>query len=474
MKPGNASTLLAAGLLTLLSTPAQSAPELMAPTPVVMIEKGLQAELKARQEDPAFAGDGEGLVNLVLRPWWIRQTGERDVTAVTGKLFASDDYDADTDLNASRRSGRHYAELTELWHQRYAIADPRRSLRLGVQKINDGRSAWWDSELTGGSLIYDSSLVKGYVALGSRANFLRTDWDETDPRAQHGWILAAQGARQWKLDHFASLRGLIRLDSDPGYAAGEQLARAEFAREPTRALWLAGDLAGELRHEGNPDYLRYQLELGIAAGESTRYLSAGVADPDALAVTTSQSRDIAGVLLRAEGQRVWERRWQWRLGAGASVASGGDGGGDAGFVGTGITSYRDELFGTPARGHVNGEAMRLAPGNAAVFNLHAALSPVRGHDLVLALRSARRTDAAGEIILGGSLLPGGQGSAIGDSIDLVYSWRQRPYFRERRVRAGGFEGSHLLVTLSHFAPAFADPGKQVLGDVLSVEYLRSF
>lgn len=474
MKPCNATAALSAGLLVLLSAPVLAAPAQAVVAPVVMIDKGLQVELKARQVEPAFMGDGEGVFNIVLRPYWLRQSGERDITAVTAKLFASDDYDADTDVNPSRSTGRHYAELAEFWHQRYSADDMRRSARLGVQKINDGRSAWWDSELTGGTLIYDSSLVNGYVALGSRANFLRTDWDETDPRAQHGWILAAQGVRQWKLDHFASLRSLVRLDSDPGYSPGEQLARAEFAREPTRALWLAGDLSGELRQDGAPDYTRYQLELGLAAGESTRYLSAGVIDPDALAVTASQSRDIAGVLLRVEGQRVWERAWQWRLGAGASFASGGDGGGDAGFVGTGITSYRDRLFGTQARGHVNGEAMRLEPGNATVVNLHAAMSPLRGHDLVLALRSARRTEAAGEIILGGSVLPGGVGSAIGDSVDLVYSWRQRPYFRERRVRAAGFEGSQLLVTLSHFAPAFPDPGKQLPGDVLSVEYLRSF
>lgn len=473
MKCYHANSMLAAGLLLLLAGPALAAP-VPGVAPAVMIDKGLQVELKARQVEPAFTGDGEGVFNIVLRPYWFRQTGERDITAVTAKLFASDDYDADTDVNASRSTGRHYAELTELWHQRYAVDDLRRSARLGVQKINDGRSAWWDSELTGGTLIYDSSLVNGYVALGSRANFLRTDWDETDPRAQHGWILAAQGVRQWKLDHFASLRSLVRLDSDPDYAPGEQLARAEFAREPVRALWLAGDLSGELRREGAPDYTRYQIELGLAAGESTRYLSAGVIDPDALAVTSSQSRDIAGVLLRVEGQRVWERAWQWRLGAGASFASGGDGGGDAGFVGTGITSYRDELFGTQARGHINGEAMRLEPGNATVFNLHAAMSPLRGHDLVLALRSARRTEAAGDIILGGSILPGGVGSAIGDSVDLVYSWRQRPYFRERRVRAAGFEGTQLLLTFSHFAPAFPDPGKQLPGDVLSVEYLRSF
>ncbi|MDF2447128.1 MAG: algE [Moraxellaceae bacterium] len=440
----------------------------------MLVEKGLQAEIKARQVEPAFAGDGEGITNLVLRPYWFRQSGEHDISAVSAKLYASDDYDADTDVSATRNADRQYAEITELWHQRFDAVDPRRSVRIGIQKINDGSSRWWDTPLTGGALIYGSSLVNGYVAAGSRASFLRTDWDETDPRAEHGWVVAAQSTRQWRQDQFVSVRSLARLDTDPGYAMGETLSRARFEREPTRAIWLAGDLQGERRREESPDYYRYLLELGMAAGEATRYRSAGVADPDALSIVADEQRDIAGLLLRVEGQRVWERDWQWRLGGSASVATGGDGAGDAGYVGTGLTSYRNELFGTQARGHLNGEAMRLEPGNASVAGLHAAVSPRRGHELLLALRSAWRTDAAGDVILGGSVLPGGQDRAIGDCVDVVYSWRQRPFFRERTVRAGGFEGRHLLLTYSHFAPAFADPGNRVSGDVLSLEYFHSF
>lgn len=464
---------LAACALLCLSLPVL-AEDTAPPLAPVLTDAGLLVELKARQVEPAFTGDGQGVFNGVLRPYWLRQVGDNDITAVTAKLYASNEYDADTDVNATRETDQAYAEITELWYQHIFEADSRQAMRLGVQKINDGYSQWWNTELAGGGYFYSSSLVNGYVAAGSRASWLRTDWDVTDPRAEHGWVVAAQASRQWRLDHFVALRSLVRLDTDPGYATGETLDRADFEREPTEAVWLAGELRGEFHQTRSLDYARYVAELGVATGSAVRYSSGRVADPDALQIRGAQDRDIEGVMLRLEGQYVWERDWRWRLGGGASIATGGDGGSDAGYVGTGITPYRDELFGTEARGHANGEAMRLEPGNATIVNLHAAVSPQRGHDLLLVLRSAWRTEAAGEIVLGGTTLPGGAGAGIGDSVDLVYSWRLRPFFRERTVRTGGFEGAHLIVTASHFEPAFADPGKDVLGDVFSLEYFRSF
>lgn len=439
-----------------------------------LVEHGLQAEFKLRQVDPAFAGDGEGIASAALRPWWLRQTDATTLDAVTAKVYASDDYDEDVDPNPGRNASRNYVEVTELWRQRQRAGDARYALRAGVQKIDDGASRWWSTPLTGVRAAFEGTLASASLAAGSRANFLRSNWDDSDPRAEHGWIVAGAARRQWRLDQFAGVRGLLRVDDDPGYQVGERVDRARLRREPVQALWLGADLAGERRHDDSPDYQRYWLELGAAAGRSTRVATAGTSSPDAVTVAGLQPRDITGLLLRAEVQQVWERDWTWRLGGNASLASGGDGAGKGGYVGTGLASYRDTLFGTEARGHLNGEAMRLEPGNAMIAGLHAAASPRRGHEFLLMLRKAWRSEAGGEIVQGGTVLPGGAGRAIGDSIDLVYSWRQRPWFSERTLRRDGFEGTHLQLTWSHFDPAYADPGRTVQGDVLSVDYVHAF
>lgn len=437
--------------------------------------RGIQAELRLRQDEPAFAGEGQGSAIAVLRPWAMYRAGPQTLFSLTGKLFASSRDGADV-YATSRDTERQYGEVIELWVQRDAASYPLQFLRMGIQPVADGSTGiWWDHLLTGVVARLDSSLLDISAGIGSRSSYLRTDTDVTSPEGEQAQVAFLQGSRLWRIDNRLTWRAANRTDADTGYQPGDTLRRADFTRSSVNATWVSAEASGEWRTDERDRWPRYLVELGLANGDMTEYGSGSVAGvPESLIVRTPVTRDIAGLMWRVELQYVFERWRTWRMGIGFLHADGGDSSGDAGFVQTGMESNRGDLFGTAARGHVTGEAMRLSVRNIDVYNLHAAFSLGSTQDMVIAWRDAYRAEAGDDVFLGGVRLPPTGGQHIGQSIDINHVWRQPRLFSSAPLMRSGFSGRRVTTTASWFDPAFPDPARTVTGLALNLEFLQTF
>lgn len=436
------------------------------------VDTGLQVELKARHLEPAAAGGSETIGIALLRPYYARRPDADTLYVASAKLYASDSDGAD-DTTSSREVGRHYLEVTELYWQEDATGDAPWHYRAGVQRLDDRAGHWWDAPLTGAAVVYDGSLLRGYVAVGDRSNYLRTDWNESHPESRTALMLLGQLDWQWRLDHWLTARSAGRLDRARDEQVGQQLPRARFGGDEVRAFWLGVQAQGEWHGEAS-HYPRYEVELAGASGRATRLRSGRVAASDDVKVIAREAGDIGGLLWRLEGQYVWVDTAIWRLGAGYLYAAGAAGQ-DQGFVQTGMASNRNGLFGTETRGSLTGEALRLGLSNVELVQAHGVYSPDRRQDVILAWRKARRAQAGGDVTLAGARLAPDGSDHLGESLDISYGWRLRPPLRDRsRLYGGGFEGTQVVAHAARLWPDFVAPGDQIAKTVYSLEFFTSF
>lgn len=441
---------------------------------------GISFQAKTWLIQDAFEGEDEDLFVGYIRPYYAWQPSPGNLFYIQANLYSSNERNADESSVSTRTEARNFAEINEMWYS-HKFDFERQSLVLGIQRFGDYSGLWWNAPLTGGSYRYDGTLLKGYLGVGDRSSYLRTDTDVEDPDANSAMYGIAQLSWQWKLDQFVILRGAVRSDKDNNYIIGQTYPTAEFVSRPTEGTWAGLEFRGEIRrHEER--WPRYEIEGAAMQGTQVRYSRAAPADPtdptappvepvdaDTVEVGSRDEIDIQGFMARFNFEYVWQYDRRWIIGAEALYASGGDRE-EGGFVQTGLNTNRAPLYTTNLAGSVTGEALRMTIGNVMLVGVHAAVSYQNRHEGFIALRHAKRANDEGEVLLDSRLVPDGT-KDLGTEIDIAYGWYMPVVGKRRGLQVGGFKGKQFMIYASHFEPDFEDPGSKVSGTVVGARFL---
>jgi hypothetical protein len=434
-----------------------------------LTDRGISFQLKGWTIDDAFGRGDENFVVGYIRPYYAWQPRPQDLFYVQGNLYASNREGADETSIPTREEARNFAEIPEVWW-RHSFDVERKYLQVGVQRFDDLTGLWWDAPLTGLSFRHDGTLLKGYLGVGDRSSYLRTDVDEDDPEANSALYLIGQLNWQFKLDHFLILRGALREDRDNDYVIGNTYEPAELVARPVEGSWVGLELQGEIHHHED-HWPRFQAEVAAMQGSQVTYSTTTLA-PESIQVKGRQELDHKGFLGRASLEYVWQSEQRWVIGVDGIYASGGDAS-EGGFLQTGLETNRNPLYTTRLAGAITGEALRMSLSNVAIAGAHLAVSHQDRHEAFVAVRYAMRAEEDQEVILDSRLLPNGT-SDLGFEIDVAYGWYMPVLEQRRGLQVGGFKGKQFMVYASHFEPDFPDPLTSINGTVVGARFLWAF
>ncbi|MFZ5561225.1 MAG: hypothetical protein ACOY41_06850 [Pseudomonadota bacterium] len=434
-----------------------------------LTDRGVSFQVKGWNIQDAFDEGDESLFVGYIRPFYAWQPGPRDLFYIQGNLYSSNRRGADETSISTRREARNFAEIPEVWW-RHSFNFDRQNYYLGVQRFDDLSGIWWDAALTGLSYRFDGTLLKGYLGVGDRSSYLRTDWEVDDPEANSALYAISQLSWQWKLDQFLILRGAYRQDKDNEYVNGNTYEAAELEARPIEGSWAGLELQGEShRHEDH--WPRFQLEAAAMQGSQVIYRTTTLA-PEQVQIKGRQETDLEGFMGRASFEYVWQYEQRWVIGVDAFYASGGDAT-TGGFMQTGLETNRSPLYTTKLAGSVTGEALRLTLSNVILAGGHVAFSHQDRHEAFIAVRYAMRAEEDDEVLLDTPLAPNGS-SDLGLEIDVAYGWYMPVVEQRRGLQVGGFRGKQFMIYASHFEPDFQDPGTAVNGTVVGTRFLWAF
>jgi hypothetical protein len=432
-------------------------------------DRGISFQLKSWNVQDAFNQGDETFFVGYIRPYYARQPNPSNLFYIQANLYSSNRQGADETSIATRREDRNFAEIPEVWWRHSSDGD-RRLFYVGVQRFDDRTGMWWDAPLTGLSYRLDGTLLKGYVGVGDRSSYLRTDTDVDDPAANSALYAIGQLSWQWKLDHFLILRAAHREDKDNGYVTGNTYELAEFEGRPVEGNWIGLELQGEI-HTHEYRWPRFELEAAAMQGTQVTYRSSTLS-PESIQVTGRQESDVQGVLGRATLEYVWQENQRWVVGVDAIYASGGDAV-DGGYRQTGLQTNRNPLYSTNLAGAITGEALRLELSNVILAGGHIAVSHQDRHEAFVAVRYAMRAEEDDEVLLDSVLAPNGS-TDLGIGIDVAYGFYLPVLEQRRGLAVGGFKGKQFMVYASHFEPDFPQPVTPVNGTVFGARFLWAF
>ncbi|MCD6060749.1 MAG: algE [Moraxellaceae bacterium] len=452
----------------LLAVMAMAAAGAQAEEPA-LTDRGISFQLKGWNIQDAFNQGDETFFVGYIRPYYAWQPDPNDMFYIQGNLYSSNRQGADETSIATRREARNFAEIPEVWW-RHSFDTDRKMFYVGVQRFDDRTGLWWDAPLTGLSYRIDSTLVKGYIGVGDRSSYLRTDYDVDDPASNSALYVIGQLSWQWKLDHFLIFRAAHREDKDNNYVINNTYEPAEFEGRPIQGNWVGIELQGEIhRHEYR--WPRFEIEAAAMQGEQVVYRTTTLG-PESIQIKARQETDLQGVMGRINLEYVWQEDQRWVVGVDAIYASGGDAT-EGGFRQTGLQTNRNPLYTTSLAGSLTGEALRLELSNVILAGGHIAVSHQDRHEAFVAVRYAMRAEEDDEVLLDSVLAPNGS-SDLGIEIDVAYGLYLPVVEQRRGLAVGGFKGKQFMVYASHFEPDFPDPLTPVNGTVFGARFLWAF
>lgn len=106
-----------------------------------------------------------------------------------------------------------FLELREAWLQLDQIFGYQPlAVRLGRQRIFEPYGFWWNRNFDAARILYDTTLVKGFLGIGQNLISYRTSGDDFNLADKNILRILAERSWQWRYRHFIEARALYQND----------------------------------------------------------------------------------------------------------------------------------------------------------------------------------------------------------------------------------------------------------------------
>lgn len=279
-----------------------------------------QAEGLKIKVDPSLAMQFKGLENNdlgtagdnQLHSWAImpRARVTADITdgiraVVDARAVAIDGSTPGEDDNGESLTTNNYMELRQ-YFVRFAgdmFGAPHLNLTVGRQRIRESQALWWNRDIEAVRLGYDTTLLKGFVAVGEQLSSNSTIDNFFDSRQDR---LRFMGEASWHYSpgHFVDLRALYEDDHSGTGAVGDVILSDDQDEEDFNLLWAGARFHGNAARQFPVlSGLDYRFDAMVVSGEED-IVTTAAAGSDTRNITGINNRDVFGWAI--DGSLSWK------------------------------------------------------------------------------------------------------------------------------------------------------------------------
>lgn len=169
------------------------------------------------------------------------------------------------------------------------------SLRAGRQRIAEPYSLWWNRDYDAARVLYESTLLNGFLGVGQNLASYRTTRDDFEEDNEDILRVMAEASWQWKYQQFFETRLMYQDDYSGLEETGNLVDADDFDPEDFDLFWAGVRFKGsEFNPLSKQNDFGYKLDLLGVAGEVETISTAGTGNPDFRSVTGQDDRDVLG------------------------------------------------------------------------------------------------------------------------------------------------------------------------------------
>lgn len=319
-----------------------------------------------------------------------------------------------------------FAELRQYWLQYKGFTqDLPLSLRVGRQRIREDRSLWWNRDLDAVSLIYDATLLKGFLTVGQDLTEYRTSGDSFNEDDQDVLRILGQTSWQWQPGHFFETRVAYQNDHSGLNHVGYNLEAGDRDDSDADLLWAGIRSAGKfgcgvcqgensLGYRADLVYLTgsEDLELTGAGANGLRTVT-GSTDQDVNAWAMDLGLDVPVPIAGAAPVLTFG----YAFGSGDDNASDGE---DNAFRQTGLDGNTSRMNGANSTSYNYGSVLRPDLSNIHILTAGVVFPVFKASDISGMYHYYRLSEDATSLATSGiSAALNGTDKSLGQGLDVM-------------------------------------------------------
>lgn len=348
-----------------------------------------------------------------------------------------------------------FAELRQYWLQYKGLTDELPlSLRVGRQRVREDRSLWWNRDLDAASLIYDATLLSGFLTVGQNLREYRTSGDSFNEDDQGILRILGQTSWQWKQGHFFETRVAYQDDHSGLNHVGYSLEAGDRDDSDADLLWAGIRTTGQFGCSNDcegQDRIGYRADVIYLTGsEDLETTGAGV--NGLRTVTGSSDQDVSawaadvGLDVPVPVAGVTPvLTFGYAFGSGDDNPADGD---DNAFRQTGLDGNTSRLAGASSTSYNYGSVLRPDLSNIHILTAGVVLPVFTASDVSAKYHYYRLSEDATSLATSGITAPlNGSDKDLGHGIDVMLNVDVSEEFG---IKRRGFDNIDFKTTLGAF------------------------
>lgn len=343
-----------------------------------------------------------------------------EARALLSEGVASSNNDDDADSQ-----NLNFVELRQAWVEVDNIGGHKpAAVKIGRQRFREDRGLWWNRDLDAARVSYDTTLTKGFVAVGeNQAQYRIGNDNEFDRDEEDRLRVLSELSHQYKKDQFIEARFLFEDDHSGTYNVGQNVNADDRDDDDFSLAWFGLRAKGKnLLFAKEAPKVSYRVDIIGMTGEATNVSTTSGPSSDVRTVSAVNTRDALGFAFDGGLDVELPIPLSPTLSVGYAYGSGDDGSGDSSaFRQSGLdgntSQFPEEKVSNSLRNY--GEVLRPELSNIHILNTGVTFPVLQASDLSLNYFSYWLDDKKTGLQDDGiSARLNGQDSHVGQALDL--------------------------------------------------------
>lgn len=321
-----------------------------------------------------------------------------------------------------------FLELRQYWLEYKNIAGiSPLSLRVGRQRIREERSLWWNRDQDAVRLIYDATLVNGFLAVGQNLTEYRTGDGAFDNDDEDILRVLGQASWQWKPDHVIEARFAYQDDHSGTASIGTIIQDDNRDDDDADLLWIGARAKGLVAVDSVPAIgnIAYRADIIGLTGSEDVTASSNNGD-GTRTVTGTTNQDVSGWAVDfGVDVPVQTQYLNPIVSLGYAYGSGDDDltdNDDTNFRQTGLDGNTSRARGVSGTTDNYGAVLRPDLSNMHIFTAGLTIPVFKNSDVYTKYHYYRLAEDATSLVSSGISAPlNGTDKDVGHGLDVIFN-----------------------------------------------------
>lgn len=279
-------------------------------------------DLGTRSDDFETAAVLDGKLGLYLYPT------ENITTFIEGRGLLSDGSASSNSVDDDDSMDLSFAEMRQAWIQFERLFGTPTSIKAGRQRFYEQRGLWWNRDLDAIKLSFNTTMTKGFMAVGeNQDNYRIGDDNDFDRDEEDRLRVLGELSHEHTQNHFLEARFLYEDDHSGTGTIGQLVPSDDRDRQDFELIWAGVRAKGRAQPTGLAQF-GYRADLMGVAGEETNISTNAGPSAGFRSISTINDRDVLGWAFDGSIDVLFNTILDPTLTLGYAFGSGDDGRGD--------------------------------------------------------------------------------------------------------------------------------------------------